>query len=521
MSDKRQFFKHTVIFGVGGIIGQLVPFILLPLYTNYLTPSEYGVLDLIFVASEIISIVFLVGGIRLATMTFYKQAENEETRRRIAITVSWLLWFAVAIAVYASMVFIDTIELFLKSGNKEILLFGLIIVLLEALIAVPMTLTQARLESLRFVLTNIAMAFSRLVLCIYFVAGLELGILGVLYAQAIVVAVFGIYLTYRELRIGSIFPDPMKWKDILLFSLPLVPNGVLAFIYAVSGRMSIIHIGPYEDAIAATGAVGLYALASRLMSVAQFMGVIPLRQVWTVEMYEIYKRPDASCVFGNFVFRLLCIQALAVLFISVFSMEIVRTLCGSDFHHTALFIPLFGLLSILTLFTTQMNDTFFITRKTNYLMFCTSLTLPFVLLFMYLLVPRWGIMGAVVAYILAHIVYVGIVYFVTQRLFCVRYPLGKIAILLTITLLCYALSLLCGNGIALATEQFSELSRGEKIADAWNRIQWIPNIAKLGILLLWGAFIWFSGLLSQEDKTLVLRVLTKGLQKLRMGKAGT
>ena len=516
MSDKRQFFKHTLIFGVGGIIGQLVPFILLPLYTNYLTPSDYGTLEIIFLASEIISTVFLVGGIRLAAMTFYKQAENEENRRRIAVTISSLLWLAIAVAIALSIYFIDYIALFWNNDQKEILAFGLAITLLEGIVTVPMTLTQARLESLRFVLTNIVMAFSRLVLCVFFVAGLEWGIWGVLYSQAFVVVLFGIVLTCRELWIGSIYPDPTRWKEILLFCLPLVPNGILAFIYGVAGRLSLLHIGPYDGA-AAAGAVGLYALANRLMSVSQYMGVQPIQQVWTAEMYDVYKQPDASQVFGNFMRRLLCIQAFAVLFISLFATEVVRAICDRPFHGAATLIPFFGFLSLLSLFTAQMNNTFYITRKTNYTFLCTSFSVPFVLHFMCLLVPHWGMTGAVIAQILAHSVYAGIVYYFTRHFFYVRYSFGKMALLLVITIACYLLSLLCGDGIALSvitTEQWTELSRWEKILDAWNRVQWIPNIFKLGILSLWGILIWFSGVLSQEDKALAIQVLKKGCQKL-------
>jgi len=519
MSDKRRFFKHTLIFGIGGIIGQVVPFLLLPLYTNYLTPDEYGLLDVIFMASGIITTVFLVGGIQLAAMTFYKQAESEEARRRVAITVSLLLWCAIATAIAASIYFVDDIARLLKIDATQILAFGLTIILLEALIAVPMTLTQARLESLRFVLTNLAMAFSRLVLSIYFVAWLEWGIWGFLYAQAIVVIVSSIYLTYRELRIGSIYPDTTKWKDILKFSLPLVPTGILAFIYEASGRIAVLHIGPYENEAAALGAVGLFALANRLMSVSQFMGVAPIRQVWMVERYDIYKKPDASYVFGNFALRLLCVQAFAVLFISVFSVEIVRTLCAPGFHDAAPLIPLLGLYFTLLLLAMQMGGTFSITRKTHYQMFCTAFMLPFALLFMYLLVPRWGVTGAIFAQILAYIAYVGIIYFVTQRLFYVRYPFGKIAILSIITVFCYGLSLLCGHGIVLNTmppEEFAELTRWGKMVDAWNRIQWLSNFAKAGILCLWGALVWFSGVLLQEDKALALRVFKRGLYKLRL-----
>ena len=525
MSDKRQFFKHTLIFGVGGIIGQLVPFILLPLYTNYLTPSEYGLLDVIFMASDIITTVFLVGGIRLAAMTFYKQAESEEARRRVAITVSSLLWFAIAAAIALSFVFIDYLAYFLQTDEKLVLAFGLAVTLLEALIAVPMTLTQARLESLRFVLTNLSMSLARLVLCVYFIAGKDLGIWGgqeldiwgVLFAQALVVIAFGVVLTYRELRIGSIFPDMSKWREILVFCLPLVPNGIFAFIYVAAGRFSVLHFGPYGHEQAALAAVGLYALANRLMYVSRYMGTGPMQQVWTAEMYEVYKTPEASGVFGNFMLRLLCVKAFAVLSISLFATEIVRTMCDRSYNDAAALIPLFGIYNALVLFSHQMNNTFFITRKTNYNLYCTLTILPFICLFMYLLVPRWGITGAVGAQILVYIIYSGVIYFFTQRFFFVRYPFGKITVLFAITVFCYFLSYLCGNGIELSTlsvEEFKALSKWEKVRDAWDRVRWLSIIAKMGVPLLWGVLIWFSGVLSQEDKALAIRVFKKGLQKL-------
>jgi len=519
MSDKRRFLKHTFTFGVGGVIVQVTPFLLLPLYTNYLTPSEYGILDVLFLTSEIINIVFLVGGIRLAAMTFFKQAESEEARRRIAITLSLLLWFFVAVSINVSVYFVDYIDRLLLTGERDILVCGLTVMLLESLVAVPMTLTQARLESLRFVLTCIVMSVARMGLCVYFVAGLHWGILGFLAAQVIVTSTSIVYLTSREFRIGSLCPDMTKWKDILKFVLPLVPGGIFTYLLWVSSRFSLIHFGPYTNSVAATAAVGLYALASRLMNVSEYMGTEPMRRVWTAVMYDVYKKPDASKVFGGFMLRLLCVKAFAVLFISLFAVEIVRVLSGPAFHDAAAFIPLFGLHFLLKLFILQMNDTFYITRKTFFIPICTASTLPFVFLFMYLLVPRWGIAGALCAYILAETFYAGFVYCFTQRLFYVHYPFGKMALLFTLTILCYGLSLLCGHGIELSPltpEQFQELTRWDKLLDAWKRIQWLSIIAKIGIIFLWGMLIWFSDILVQEDKALVLRVLKRGLEKLHL-----
>jgi O-antigen/teichoic acid export membrane protein len=206
--------------------------------------------------------------------------------------------------------------------------------------------------------------------------------------------------------------------------------------------------------------------------------------------------------------RLLCVQTCAALFISLFSLEIVRIMCDSSYHDVAPLVPLFGVYSILTLIAGQMNNTFFITRKTNYNLYCTMFILPFVFLFMYLFVPRWGMTGAILAYILTYIPYIGIIYFLTHRLFYVRYPFGKMAMLLAITVFCYGLSTLCGTGVG----EFTALSKWDKIINIWYHLQWLSVLAKMGVMVLWGVLVWFSSILSQEDKALAIRVLNRGLR---------
>ena len=90
--------------------------------------------------------------------------------------------------------------------------------------------------------------------------------------------------------------------------------------------------------------------------------------------------------------------------------------------------------------------------------------------------------------------------------------------LLTITVLCYMLSLFCGSGIELSVltiEQWGELSRWEKVQDAWGRVRFLPVVGKMGVMFLWGVLVWFSGILSQEDKALAIQIVKRGLQKLR------
>ena len=70
MSNKYvNLIKDTIIFAIGTIGSKLILFILVPLYTNCLTPSEYGIADLVFTLSQFI-LPFVCFGIMHAVIRF-------------------------------------------------------------------------------------------------------------------------------------------------------------------------------------------------------------------------------------------------------------------------------------------------------------------------------------------------------------------------------------------------------------------------------------------------------------------
>ena len=516
MSEKRQFIYHTLVFGFGGILAQLVPFILLPHYTNYLRPTEYGILDIIQRTADLINTVLMIGGIRLAVMTFYRQAKDEVERRKVAVTISLLLWLSVVCAIFLVLFFSQRIDVFLKIGDPGLLAFGLVTVLLESLVVVPMTLTQARLESLRYVLTNLSMLLTRLGLCVYFVAGLEMGIYGVLLSQCWVCVVFSLLLMLRELRIGSVRPDMTKWGDVLRFCWPFVPTGIIWFFYMNADRYFMTHWGPYPSSDTALAAVGLYALAFRLVGVAEYVGYAPMRQVWSAQMYDVYNAPDAKDRFGSFALRIMTTHLFFVLGVCIFAPELIRVVCSSSYFQASSLIPIVGIYSCLIAFTMQAEIIFYITKKTYYKPINNAVALLCIIGLMYLLVPRYGILGAAVAFTLATFINCIMVYLITQRLFTVRYPFRQLAVLLGLSVFCYWGSTLFGVGIdasSLTGEEFEAMTKWDKLADACFRIRYVTFLWKAGCVLLWLGLVWVSGTLLKEDKEMFVQFFQKILAK--------
>lgn len=521
MGNRRQFLYHSLIFGVGGALGQLVPMILFPLYTNYLTPAEYGIIDIIGRVSGIINTVLMIGGIRMAAITFFRHAESEEARRRVAVTISLLLWLVVGVSILLTWMFAGYIDVFLKIGDNRLLTFGLATSLLESLIVVPMTLTQARLESIRFVLTNMAMLLTRLGLCIYLIVWLELGIWGVLISQCIVTCVSSVLLTARELMIGSMKPDLSQWGAVFRFCWPFVPTGIIYFFYQNADRFFIINYGPYADHEAALAAVGVYALAFRLMGFTRVLGASPLQQVWSAQMYDIYKQPDAATAFGNFMLRILCVQCFFALCLSLFVQEIIAALCDPSYMYAAYIVPIAAFTSCLSMFNIQCESIFYITRKTIYKPLNNLVILPCIAIGMYFLVPRYGLMGAAIAFMISTFSNCLSLYFITQRFFKVKYPFKRMFVIPALACVCFMLSSLFGSGLnALTAEQLAEMTKYERILDVFSRINLFPILWKALCGILWLVLVWFSGALLKDDKEMLMQYSKKLLNRItrKLGK---
>ena len=88
MSNKyTKLLKDTVVFAIGGIGSKVILFLLVPLYTNYLSTQEYGTADLIFTVSQfIIPFVSLVVFDATVRFALSKNEKKEDERSKACRT---------------------------------------------------------------------------------------------------------------------------------------------------------------------------------------------------------------------------------------------------------------------------------------------------------------------------------------------------------------------------------------------------------------------------------------------------
>jgi len=109
----KSLAKHSVIYGLGDLLSKSIGFILIPVYTHYLSTEEYGTLELLDLTSYIIGLL-LAMGIAQSVVRYYYEYEDKKQKNGV-ISVAMLTIWAVSIVVL--------FVLFYFSGNISNIVF--------------------------------------------------------------------------------------------------------------------------------------------------------------------------------------------------------------------------------------------------------------------------------------------------------------------------------------------------------------------------------------------------------------
>ena len=80
--------RHSLIYGIGGLVSRIVAVLLLPVYTHYLTPADYGKIETLLALTTVLGII-LRAGISSAFFRFYFDAQDPVARRTVLRTSFW------------------------------------------------------------------------------------------------------------------------------------------------------------------------------------------------------------------------------------------------------------------------------------------------------------------------------------------------------------------------------------------------------------------------------------------------
>lgn len=412
--------KQSAIYGAGIIVGKLASFIMLPVYTRYLTPADYGVLELLSMTIDVIGMIAGIG-IGAAVFKFYSDAEDTAAKNQVIGTAGISAAVLGAVTAALGLLFAPLItRVVIGEGADPLYLrIFLLTYLFQTCEHVPMMLLRARQHAGRVVTLNVVRLVLNLSLNILFVVHFRMGVLGVLLSGLITGSVMSTGLTAYLLRQVGLRFSVRRFREMVRFGSPMVLWTLGSFVLVFSDRFFLKHY-------VGTAEVGIYALAYKFAFILSALAFNPFDMVWDPHRYEVAKRSDAKEVYARVFLYLNVVVGLGALGISLFVRDFLSLMSDPAFVPAYRIVPLLLLAQTFSHAVSYCTLGLFVTSNTRALGRIAFLAVVSTLALNFLLVSRFGIVGATWATVIAYALRFFWTYRSAQRHYPIRYGWGAI-----------------------------------------------------------------------------------------------
>jgi O-antigen/teichoic acid export membrane protein len=418
----KELLRHSAIYGLGSIVARVLGVLLLPLYTHYLSPSDYGLIETLVALSAVLT-ALVAQAMKSAFFRFYFDSTEPARRHLVVRTAFWYVMAASTAVTVAGIALAAQVSwvLFGTHGHRG-LVIAAFIGLWAALNYEQMTsLFRVEQRSTAYVTATLANVAITITATILLVVVFHTGPLGVLVGNFTgTLIAYAALLLYSRHALGLQF-DRSLYRAMNRFGLPLVPSAVALWLTNFSDRFFLIKLTDAHE-------VGLYSIGVRIASAIVLL-LTAFRLAWPAFAYSIEDDREARRTYSfvlTYVVFVCCWLALAL---GLLAPWIVKLITTKPFYPAqnvvaplAFGVAAFGAYAVVQIGTGRARQT-----RSNWLVTGAAAAVNVTLNFT--LIPSYGRMGAAIATVVAYtLLFVGMAWR-AHRVFPVSYQWRRVATL--------------------------------------------------------------------------------------------
>ncbi len=388
-SASKELVINTIVFGLGTLSSKIIMFILLPIYTIYMTTAELGEGELVV---NFMNLLYPITTINILSALLRYTMDKIYDKKKVLQNTVLVITFGIIL--FGIIIF----NININSSINNWKLYLWILLACYSFQQILSVFSKAIDKIKCFAIGNIVYTASLLVISVILLVVCKRKTAG--YLEGIILAniVSFIYYAYN-LKINKYIskdkPDIKLLKEMVLFSLPLIINSLSWWIASFCDRFIIeLNLG--------TTAVGIYSVSSKIPAIVSVVSNV-FMQAWVLSAIKAYQEGNTS-LFDS-VFR-----RFSALFISWAAIIIVATkfimtyLVGKEFFESWLYVPLLICASVFSGFGNFYAALYTATKKNFSVMITTIIGAITNILLNLLLIPNYGIQGAVIATMISQLI---------------------------------------------------------------------------------------------------------------------
>ena len=285
-NNVRRIFGQSVVYGSADVAILAVNFLLVPVYTRILTPSDYGVLALLLLLEALLRPTSQCGLEDAFLRLYYDYAEPHDRRTLVGtITLAVLGTNVGVLLLLLSTAHLISSWLLGSPTYVTVVTLLALKIFVTAFFFIPLSLLRIQNKPKTFAAWSFGRSFGTVIARLVLVVGLRLGVRGIMLADLIVslVTAMGLSRVVRPLFAWRF--SPTMARDAFRYGLPQVPFAVLHQTMAMSDRFFLQRFLVLSD-------VGIYSIGSSIATLLKFC-TVPFSRAWNPFSFDSMGRPDA------------------------------------------------------------------------------------------------------------------------------------------------------------------------------------------------------------------------------------
>jgi O-antigen/teichoic acid export membrane protein len=457
----KRLAGQTAIYGIPSILGRILGYLLVPLYTRVFVPGEYGTVSVFYSYASFLMVV-LTYGMETAFFRFNHQEEDKEkvfSTGMISLLVTSVLFLAV-VSIYAT----PLAKLIDYPDHKEYVIWFGWILALDAIASIPFARLRALNKAKRFAVIrlagisiNIFLNLFLILLCPYILKhtgshallqiisfiyrpdwGIEYIFISNLIASSVV-----LLLLFPEIAVTKWKVSPVFWKKMILYAFPLLFAGMAGIVNETFDRLLLRYLLPKD---VASYQVGIYSACYKI-SILMTIFIQAYRYAAEPFFFAQAKEKDAKVVYARIMDYFIIIVSLIFLVTMVYLNDfILPLLVGQGYWAGTGVIPVLMLANLFLGVYYNLSIWYKLTGKTIWGAWLSAIGALITLVLNFWWIPLssdhliYGYYGSAWATLICYATMMVLSYIIGQKYFPVRYNLLKFSGYLGLAIILYLVS---------------------------------------------------------------------------------
>ena len=451
MNPLKKLAGQTVIYGLSSVVGRLLNYLLVPLYTRVFLPEQYGVVIEMY-AYVAFLVVILTYGIETAFFRYSHKVKNKRTVYSTSL-ISLLITSTIFILVIYNSAQPISNWLQYPETPEYIKCFAFIIGL-DAVTAISFAKLREMNNASRFALIRLANIFVNIGLNLFFIVycpyAIKNGLSSVEFVNSVYSEEIGIGYIFIANLIASIItflmllPEMIKsvwifdkslWKNMMIYALPLLIAGLAGITNETIDRILLKYLLP--ETVNASVELGLYGAFYKL-SILMILFIQTFRFAAEPFFFAQEKEKNSRKVYADVMKYFVIITSLIFLVVTMFY-EFIILFLGENYHDERGFKVVSVLLAANLLLGIYYNLSIWykLSEKTKYGAYLSIFGAIITLALNFILIPIIGFVGSAWATLVCYFCMVVSSYFLGRKHYKIPYPLKRIFFYLGLVILLF------------------------------------------------------------------------------------